>query len=83
MMMALLAKAVIIFMGFVGVTLIGKLPMSPFVSLGTNPMGESWLSAIGYIFPVSGMVSHTIAVLSCAAIWFVLRWMLRLIRAIG
>ena len=82
-MMALLAKAVIWFVGFVGVNLIGKLPTSPFSELGANPMGSAWTQAVGFFLPVSGIISHTASLLGAVAVWMALRWVFRLIRAVG
>jgi hypothetical protein len=82
-MMALLAKAVIGFLSFVGNSLIGKLPTSPFAAIGSNPAGETWARTIGYFFPVSEIVSHTEALLLAIGVWMALRWVFRIVRAIG
>lgn len=82
-MMAALAKAVVSFVGLLVNGLIGKLPLSPFVSIADNPAFEEWGQAIGYFFPVSEIVGHTQVLLVSIGIWIGIRWLFRIIRAVG
>lgn len=83
MMMASLTRAVVNFIGLVVNGLIGKLPMSPFASLPDNPALQEWGQTIGYFFPVTEIVGHTQVLLVAIGIWIALRWVFRIIRAVG
>lgn len=56
------------------------LPDTPFQfeQFDWGPFG----SAIGFIFPIHGMVTHTAALLTAFAIYYSVRWILRVIRQV-
>lgn len=82
-MMAALAKAVISFVASVVSALVSRLPMSPFLALEQNPMASEWARTIGFFFPVSQIITHTTLFLGAVAVWIGLRWLFRILRAIG
>lgn len=81
-MMALLCKAVVLVAETVIAGLVSRLPNSPFLQVAANPMLDDWGAVIGYFFPVSAALAHMVAFLAASGIWFGLRWLFRVFRAV-
>lgn len=82
-MMAMLAKALITFVSNVVNLLVQALPQSPFSAIVDNPMAHEWGQIIGYFFPVSQIISHTQTFLVAVGVWISLRWVFRIVKAVG
>lgn len=80
-MMASLVKALVFVASGVIGGLVSRLPDSPFV-VAENPMLTDWGAVVGYFFPVGAAVSHTALFLVASGVWFGLRWLFRVFRAV-
>lgn len=57
------------------------LPKTPFVwDWGAF---SPFLSVVSYFLPVAGMIESLLAFVTATAMWYVVRWLLRVVRYIG
>lgn len=80
-MLAKVLNALVSVLEYAVEVLIGILPDSPFVFESVS--WPAWAQAVGWLIPWQSIITHTSLFIGAIAIWYAVRWGMRIIRAVS
>lgn len=79
-MLSAILQGIIDFIHAVGMFIISGLPDTPFQFQSTS--WPEWVQVVGLVIPVAGMLAHFTAFVAAVAVYYAIRWLARIVKAI-